>query len=106
VDGVYLHFRPGTDLGANTVYEMKIAYQEDLPLGRYRTVLSSTVLDWKYDLQTSYNASNSGRHPGGLNTFEFTTYTGGGSITPAPVAYWTKLDQLIFSLQPIACPTS
>lgn len=103
---VYLHLKPGTHLGANTVYEMKIAYQEDLAAGTYRTVLASSVLDWLYDLNTSYNASNSGRHPGGLNTFEITTYTGGGAITPAPAAYWTKYDQVIFSLMPIACPVA
>jgi hypothetical protein len=102
---VYLHLRPGTNLGANTVYEMKIAFKEDLASGTYRTVLNSSVLDWLYDLGTAYSSASTGVHPGGLNMFEISTFTGGGAITPAPVAYSTKFDQIIFSLQPIACPT-
>ena len=115
---VLVHFRPGLQAidmsnalsaanapARNTVVEMWVATAADIAARRgYTRIHSKSDYVWAYDNSVNVNASG-GYHAYGLNWLNLNYFTGGGAWVLSTIDWYHQFDQLIFSLQPIACPT-
>ncbi len=114
---VLMHFKPGlhaintsdpTNAGnapaRNTVVEMKIATEAAVAAGAgYTTIHSKSDYVWYYDDTAQWNAAG-GYQAYGVNWFNLNFYTGGPAWVNSTIDWYHQFDQIICSLQPIACP--
>lgn len=114
---VLVRFRPGLQAidmanalsaanapARNTVVEMWVATASDIAAGRgYTTIHSKSDYVWVYDDSAMVSAGG-GYHAYGLNWLNLNYFTGGGAWVLSTIDWYHQFDQLIFSLQPIACP--
>lgn len=115
---VLVRFRPGLQAidrsnpasaanapARNTLVEMWVATAADIAAGRgYTTIHSKSDYVWVYD-DSAFVSASGGYHAYGLNWLNLNYFTGGGSWVLSTIDWYHQFDQLIFSLQPIACPT-
>jgi hypothetical protein len=92
---------PANAPAANTQVHIWVAQPGET---NYTLIHSKTNYVWLYDNNALWSAGG-GLHAWGLNWVNFNYYTGGGSWVPQSVDWYHEFDQVIFSLQPIACPS-
>ena len=70
----------------------------------YTRIFSKLNYVWAFDDGSQNGSSPSGRHPYGWTWMQFNPYTGGSQWAAQAADSWNEFDQVICSLQPIACP--
>lgn len=95
-----VHFRPGTHNVADTLLEIYCAKPGDTA---YTLVHQKSDYVWLFS--DSIAGSDSSLHGFGINYVSFNPFTGGGGWDATNAEEWYhEFDQIICSLQPIACP--
>lgn len=95
-----IHFRPGRNNIAETLYEIYCAQPGETS---YTLVHQKSDYVWVYD--NSQAGSDGSIHGFGHNYVMLNPFTGGGGWDVTNAEQWYhEFDQLIFSLSPIACP--
>lgn len=111
---VLVHIKPGTQCGPshvlanadnnasrNTTVEIWVAQPGETT---YTLVSRKTDYVWQYD-DSAQNGSTPGvYHAYGFSWMELNPYTGGGAWASNSETFYHEFDQVICSLQPIACP--
>lgn len=110
---VQLHLKPGHQYGSTTLsspandgsrdtqIEMYVARPGETS---YTRIFQKLNYVWAFDDGSQNGSSPTARHPYGWTWMQFNPYTGGAQWAAQPEDTWNEFDQVICSLQPIACP--
>lgn len=110
---VMLHLKPGHQYGSTTLSspandgsrDTQIEMYVALPgQTSYTRIFSKLNYVWAFDDGSQNGSSPSGRHPYGWTWMQFNPYTGGSQWQAQAADSWNEFDQVICSVQPIACP--
>ncbi len=85
----------------NTLLEISVAQPGETS---YTLVHRKSNYVWEYDNDAQNGTDSSSRHVYGFNWMNLNPFTGGNNWTNNPIDFYHEFDQLVFSLQPIACP--
>ena len=110
---VMLHLKPGHQYGSTTLSspandasrDTQIEMYVALPgATSYTRIFSKLNYVWAFDDGSQNGSSPAGRHPYGWTWMQFNPYTGGNQWAAQSADSYNEFDQVICSLQPIACP--